>query len=96
MDGIAAWIARITWPLVTRVFAALGLGTATYVGADTALSGALNAVRASFAGMTVDLLNLLLLSGFFEAMSIMAGGLTSSLAWMVLKRFALQTTGQTQ
>ena len=95
MDGIAAWLARITWPLVTRVLSALGLGTATYVGADNALAGALNAVRASFTGMTVDLLNLLLLSGFFDAMAIMAGGLTSSLAWMVLKRFALQTTGQT-
>jgi hypothetical protein len=35
-----------------------------------------------------------LLSGFFDAMSIMSGGLTSALAWMVLKRFALQTTGQ--
>lgn len=94
MDGIAAWIARITWPIVSRVFASLGLGTATYVGADSALSGALNAVRASFVGMAADLLNLLVLSGFFEAMSIMSGGLTSALAWMVLKRFALQTTGQ--
>ncbi|RIX85321.1 DUF2523 domain-containing protein [Acidovorax cavernicola] len=94
MDGIAAWLAKITWPLVTRVFTALGLGTATYVGADNALAGALNAVRASFSGMTADLLNLLLLSGFFDAMSIMSGGLTSALAWMVLKRFALQTTGQ--
>ncbi|MDP9877603.1 hypothetical protein J2W25_001909 [Variovorax boronicumulans] len=95
MDGLAAWISRITWPIVSRVFAALGFGTVTYAGANTALAGALNAVRASFSGMTADLLNLLLLSGFFDAMSIMSGGLTSALAWMVLKRFALQTTGQT-
>lgn len=93
MDNIAQWLASITWPLVSRVFAALGLGTATFVGADSALSGALNAVKDSFSNLTVDLLNLLLLSGFFEAMAIMSGGMTSALAWMVMKRFALQTTG---
>ena len=93
MEGIAEWLAKITWPLVSRVFAALGMGTATYVGADSALSGALGAVKNAFTGMTADLLSLLALSGFFDAMAIMSGGLTSALAWMVLKRFALQTTG---
>lgn len=93
MDSIAEWLAKITWPLVSKVMTALGVGTATYVGADNALGGALNAVKASFTGMTGDILNLLLLAGFFDAMSIMAGGLTSSLAWMVMKRFAIQTTG---
>lgn len=94
MDNIANWLASITWPIVSRVLAALGLGTATYVGADSALSGALGAVKASFSGMTADLMSLLALSGFFDAMAIMSGGLTSALAWMVLKRFALQSTGQ--
>lgn len=93
MDSIAEWLAKITWPLVTKVMTALGVGTATYTGADAALSGALNAVKASFSSMTSDILNFLLLAGFFDAMAIMSGGLTSALAWMVLKRFALQTTG---
>lgn len=93
MEGIAEWLAKITWPLVSRVFAALGMGTATYVGADSALGSALGAVKNSFVGMTADLISLLALSGFFDAMAIMSGGLTSALAWMVLKRFALQTTG---
>lgn len=94
MDSIAEWLARITWPLVSRVLGSLGLGTATYVGADGALSGALAAVKNSFTGMTADMVNLLALAGFFDAMAIMSGGLTSALAWMVLKRFALQSTGQ--
>jgi hypothetical protein len=93
MDGIAEWLGKITWPLVSKVLTALGVGTATYTGADAALSGALNAVKSSFSAMSADILNFLLLSGFFDAMAIMSGGLTSALAWMVLKRFAIQTTG---
>lgn len=93
MEGIADWLARITWPLVSRALSALGFGTVTYVGADTALTSALNAAKAGFAGMTADILAILSVAGFFDAMSIMSGGLVSGLAWMVMKRFALQTTG---
>lgn len=95
MEGIADWLARITWPLVTRVMAALGLGTVTYAGADTALQGALTQVKAAFGGFTGELVQLLAMAGFFECMAIMSGGLVSGLAWMVLKRFALQSTGGT-
>jgi hypothetical protein len=95
MEGIADWLARITWPLVTRVLSALGMGTVTYVGADTALSAALNQVKASFAGITGEVAQLLAMAGFFDAMAIMSGGIVSGLAWMVLKRMALQTTGGT-
>jgi hypothetical protein len=93
MDDIAAWISRITFPLVTRVMASLGLGTVTYAGADTALDAALNQIRTAFLGFSGDILALLAMSGFFDAMSIMSGGIVSGLAWLTLKHFALQTTG---
>lgn len=93
MEGIADWLARITWPLVSRVLAALGVGTVTYTGATTALSSAIANVKAGFLGMTGDILQLMTMAGFFDAMAIMSGGITSALAWMVMKRFALQTTG---
>ena len=93
MEGIADWLARITWPLVSRALAALGVGTVTYVGADTALSQALQSAKDAFGGMAGDVAQLLAMSGFFEAMAIMSGGIVSGLAWMTLKRFALQTTG---
>lgn len=92
MDDIAAWIARITWPLVTRVLASLGLGTVTYAGADAALGVALDHIRTAFLGFSGDILQLLAMAGFFDAMSIMAGGIVSGLAWLTLKHFALQTT----
>lgn len=93
MDNIAQWLANITWPIVSRVLAALGLGTVTYAGADSALTGALGAAKNAFVGMSADILQLLAMAGFFDAMSIMSGGIVSGLSWMVLKRFALQSTG---
>ena len=95
MEGIADWLARITWPLVTRVLSALGMGTVTYVGADTALTGALQHVKNAFTGIAGEIAQLLAMAGFFEAMAIMSGGIVSGLAWMVLKRMALQTGGAT-
>jgi len=93
MEGIAAWFARISWPLVSRVLAALGIGTVTYTGANTALSSALSSAKSAMVGLAGDVFQLLALGGFFDAMSITAGGIVASLSWMVMKRFALQSTG---
>lgn len=93
MEGIAEWLAKISWPIVSRVMIALGFGYTTYEGADTALSGAINAAKTAFTGFSGEVLQLLAMAGFFEAMAITSGGIISGLAWMVMKRFALQTTG---
>lgn len=93
MDGIAAWIARISWPLISRAMAALGVGTVTYVGADTALGSALDSAKTAFTGLGGEVLQLLAMAGVFDAMAIMSGGILSGLAWLVLKRYALQTSG---
>lgn len=94
MEGIAEWLAKISWPLVSRVLVSLGFGYTTYEGADTALGMALDGAKAAMTGMLPEVLQLLAMSGFFEAMAITSGGIISGLAWMVMKRFALQTTGQ--
>ena len=96
MDGIAGWLAQISWPIVTRLLSSLGVGYVTYEGADTALQTALGAAKAAFTGVGSQTLNLLAMAGFFEFMAITSGGLVSGLAWMVMKRFALQTTGTGQ
>ena len=92
MEDIAAWLAKISWPLVSRVMASMGLGVVTYTGADTALQSAMGHIKTAFMGFSGDILQLLAMAGFFDAMSIMAGGLGSALAWLTLKHFALQTT----
>lgn len=94
MDSIAEWLARITWPLVSRCLAALGVGTVTYTGANTALSQALQSAKDAFSGLAADVFALLAMGGWFDFMSITSGGIVSGLTWMVLKRFALQSTGQ--
>jgi hypothetical protein len=94
MEGIAAWLARISWPIVTRVLTAMGIGTVTYTGANTALSSALQAAKTAFAGIGADVAQLLAMAGFFDFMSITSGGIMSGLAWMVLKKFAIQSGTQ--
>lgn len=91
MDTIAEWIARISWPLVTRILTSLGMGTVTYTGANTALQSALDQVKTAFTGIMGDVAQLLAMAGFFDAMSIMSGGIVSGLAWLVLKKYAMQT-----
>lgn len=93
MDDIAGWLAKISWPIVSRVMSALGVGTVTYVGTDSALNAALDSVRGALTGITGPVMQVVAMSGFFDAMAITAGGFTSALTWMVIKRFALQTTG---
>ena len=94
MEGIAEWLAKISWPLVSRVLVSLGFGFTTYEGADTAITNAISSIQGAFAGLGAEVLQLLAMAGFFDAMSITSGGIVSGLAWMVMKRFALQTTGQ--
>lgn len=94
MEGIAEWLAKISWPLVSRVLVSLGFGYTTYEGADTAITNAISSIQGAFAGLGAEVLQLLAMAGFFDAMSITSGGIVSGLAWMVMKRFALQTTGQ--
>ena len=91
LEDIAAWLARISWPLVSRVLGSWGIGTVTDTGASEALGGALGGAKTAFAGLGSEILQIITMSGFFDAMAITAGGIMSTLSWMVLKRFALQS-----
>lgn len=93
MDTIANWLASISWPIVSRVLAAAGVGTVTYKGADVALQSAYQGAKTAFLGLAGEVLQLLAMAGFFDAMAIASGGIMSGLAWMVMKRFALQISG---
>lgn len=91
MDSIAEWLSDLSWPIVSRVLASLGIGTVTYAGAETALRGAIDTAKTAFQGIAGEVLQLLAMAGFFDAMAITSGGLVSGLAWLVMKRFALQS-----
>jgi len=91
MDGLAKWLADISWPIVSRVLASLGVGTVTYTGLNTAFDGALQAARDAFTGVLPVVVQLIARAGFFDYMSITTGGVVAGLSWMVLKHFALKT-----
>jgi hypothetical protein len=89
---IASWLADLIKPMVTRVLVALGFGTVTYTGVDSGLQGAVNAVKATLGGLTADISTLIAMSGFFDAIAISSGSLSTGVAMMVLKKYALQTS----
>lgn len=92
-DGFAEWLGAITWPLVGRALAAMGMGTITYKGAETALQGAISSAQAATNALAGPVAQILAMTGFFEAMSITSGGLVSGIGWMVMKRWALNAGG---
>jgi len=92
-DGFADWLGAITWPLVGRALAAMGMGTITFQGADTALQTAISASQAAAGGLAGPVAQIIAMAGFFDALAITSGGLTSGIAWMVMKRWALNAGG---
>ncbi len=93
MDGLTGWLASVSWPIVSRVLAALGFGTVTYTGMNAAVTAYLGQMKGLFGGLASEVLNLFAMAGGFEVLSITSGGIVSGMAFMVLKKFALQTTG---
>jgi hypothetical protein len=90
---LATWLADMVKPIATRAMVALGFGTVTYTGATSAIDGAVDSVRSTLGGLTADIAQLLAMSGIFDALAIASGSLTTAVAMMVLKKFALQTGG---
>lgn len=90
---IGEWLASLAGPIATKVLTALGVGTVTYVGLDAALTAGLDVARNALSGLTPDVMGVLALAGVFDAMAIIAGGMTTAVTLVTLKRFALHTTG---
>ncbi|MGA0610858.1 DUF2523 domain-containing protein [Caldimonas sp. KR1-144] len=90
MDSLATWLASITWPLVSRVLVALGIGYLSYTGAGEALGAALQHAKSAFGGLPGDIAMIVAKFGFFDFMAITSGGFVSGLAWMQLKKLAVQ------
>lgn len=91
MDTLARWLTDISWPIVSRVLSALGVGTVTYSGLNTAMDNVIASAQSAVQGLLPVVVQLAARAGFFDYMSITSGGLTTGLTWMVLKHFALKT-----
>lgn len=87
--GWGTFLAGIAGPVAKKVLTALGIGVVTMVGVDTAIQSALNSAKAAFGGMTGVVADIVAISGFFSAVSIMAGGLVAAGSLMVVKKLSL-------
>lgn len=66
--------------LLARVLIGAGMGVVTYGVLTTAVAAGLNAMVAQFGGMPADMLNLLLLSGVGQGLSIIGAAMTARAA----------------
>ncbi|WP_297927700.1 DUF2523 family protein [Metallibacterium sp.] len=66
--------------LLARVLIGAGMGVVTYGVLTTAVAGALSAMVAQFGGIPADMLNLLLLSGVGQGLSIIGAAMSARAA----------------
>jgi hypothetical protein len=66
--------------LLARVLIGAGMGVVTYGVLNTAVAAGLNAMVSQFSGMPADMLNLLLLSGVGQGLSIIGSAMTARAA----------------
>lgn len=60
---LTSWLASISWPIVSRVLAALGMGTVTYTGLTSAVTHYFDLAKASLQGLSGTVLQLLSMAG---------------------------------
>lgn len=86
--NLAGFFMAIAGPVARKVMLALGIGFLTFQGVDVAVSGALNAAKSSFGGVTGDVAQLIAMSGINWAFGIIAGSITAGVTMMVFSRLA--------
>lgn len=72
--AIASFLGSAIVPLAIKVFAALGIGFATYTGVDFIISQAEAEIFANYNGLPADLYQVLNLMGFHTGLKIMFAG----------------------
>lgn len=87
--GWGSFLAGVAGPVAKKALTALGFGVVSMVGVDVAIQSALNSAKSAFGGMTGVVADIVAISGFFSAVSIIAGGLVAAGSLMVMKRLSL-------
>lgn len=86
MDTLTNWLLSMVVPILSRVLAALGLGTITYTGLS-ALGAQIEAlVVAQWGQVGGDILAIATLGGIPQALGIILGALAARLAFATIAR----------
>ena len=88
--SIGSFIGQLAAPIARKAAISLGFSVVTYAGVQAAVTAALSASKSSFGGIAGEVGQLVAMAGFFEALSIIAGGITASVTLVALKKFELK------
>ena len=83
------FILKSIWPWVKKVMTTLGIGIVTYEGVGQVGDQIRDHVVANFGLIGGNMLDIVLLAGFGEAVGIVLGAFAASLAMKVLGRLAI-------
>ena len=89
----AAWLVAAAGPIVIQALIAVGFGMVTVVGADTAVTAFLQIVTDNVSALPSDLISLMALGGFFQALSFVGSAIVGRVAlqgWGALKKLVLK------
>ena len=85
----APLLVALAGPIARQVLLSLGIGIATYAGLDIAVGGLIQSSADAANSMQSDSAQIFGLAGGFQALSIIAGGVTFRISMIALKRFKL-------
>lgn len=88
--NIAVWLASISWPIVSRILAQLGIGIVSYAAVAGLVTSAINSAKASYSGMIPVIAQFFALAGINTALGIIAGAIAARLTYSVFKRFQIK------
>lgn len=83
---LGTWLASIAAPLAKKVLVGLGIGWLTYEGVSVAMQAVENQVIAQWGGMPADVLAVVGLWGFTDAVGIILGGMAMRVTIVVTSR----------
>lgn len=86
---LAPLLVGLAGPVARQILLSLGIGIATFAGLDIAVTGLVQASANAANSMSAEVAQIFGLAGGFQAMSIIAGGVTFRMSMIALKRFRL-------
>lgn len=89
---IAEWILALAGPFIRRILIALGVGVISFAGLTLLANQVRDQVLSNLSGLTGDAYQVIAMSGAFEAVGILLGGLAARAALMAMERFGRVVT----
>lgn len=86
---LAPLLVALAGPIARQILISIGIGVVTYVGLDAAVSTFVQSAANSINSMNMQAAQIFGLAGGFQALSILAGGLTFRVSMIAMKRFKL-------